>query len=139
MPTVTLVHRDSTTAVPGVVDGDSLRLVATDLTHSTGWEVSPSRLCRGPICVPLRAETSGGLIEADGTVDLAVLAKLTGHPLVHDQGGSHWVLGRVAAEPMVGSGPVEAPDFTLPDIEGRPYSLASARGRKVLIISWASW
>ena len=32
-----------------------------------------------------------------------------------------------------------APDFTLPDMEGKPFSLSSLKGKYVLIDFWASW
>lgn len=32
-----------------------------------------------------------------------------------------------------------APDFTLPDVNGKPFSLSSLRGKYVLIDFWASW
>lgn len=32
-----------------------------------------------------------------------------------------------------------APDFTLPDIDGKPFTLSSLRGKYVLIDFWASW
>ncbi|HET7116920.1 MAG TPA: TlpA disulfide reductase family protein [Hanamia sp.] len=32
-----------------------------------------------------------------------------------------------------------APDFTLPDVDGKPFSLSSLRGKYVLIDFWASW
>ncbi|MHB2026278.1 MAG: TlpA disulfide reductase family protein [Elusimicrobiota bacterium] len=35
--------------------------------------------------------------------------------------------------------PVLAPDFTLPDLNGRQISLSSYRGRAVLIDFWATW
>jgi peroxiredoxin len=34
---------------------------------------------------------------------------------------------------------LEAPDFTLPDIDGKQHSLSDYRGKKVLLLSWASW
>jgi peroxiredoxin len=34
---------------------------------------------------------------------------------------------------------LEAPDFTLPDLDGKTYSLSQFRGKKVLLLSWASW
>jgi peroxiredoxin len=34
---------------------------------------------------------------------------------------------------------LQAPDFTLPDLEGKWHALSEYRGRKVLLVSWASW
>ena len=34
---------------------------------------------------------------------------------------------------------LSAPDFTLPDLEGRMHTLSEHRGRKVLLVTWASW
>lgn len=35
--------------------------------------------------------------------------------------------------------PRQAPDFTLPDVNGKPVSLSSFRGKYVLVDFWASW
>jgi hypothetical protein len=44
------------------------------------------------------------------------------------------------AQPIVGIqlGDIH-PDFTLPDLEGRPVRLSDYRGKKLLIFMWASW
>jgi hypothetical protein len=34
---------------------------------------------------------------------------------------------------------VELPEITLPDRHGRPFSLQSLRGNKILLVAWASW
>jgi len=35
--------------------------------------------------------------------------------------------------------PKEAPAFSLPDLQGRTYTLADLRGKVVLIFFWATW
>ena len=32
-----------------------------------------------------------------------------------------------------------APDVTVPDRKGRPVKLSQFRGKKVLLVTWASW
>ena len=34
---------------------------------------------------------------------------------------------------------LEAPDFALPDLDGRVHTLSEHRGKKVLLATWASW
>ncbi len=42
----------------------------------------------------------------------------------------------LASAPRVGA---LAPDFTLPDVDGKPYQLASLRGNVVVLNFWATW
>ena len=62
-----------------------------------------------------------------------------GRPMLHDVSHSSWVLGEAALDRNRQLDSLEAPDFSLPDIKGKLHSLAEHRGKKVLLVTWASW
>ena len=49
------------------------------------------------------------------------------------------MLGASAGDRASQLASMEAPDFTLPDLEGHLHSLRDQRGKKTLLIAWASW
>ena len=59
--------------------------------------------------------------------------------VVVDQKNSVWYFGAREAEQNSYLSSLEAPNFTLPDLDGKLHSLADFRGRKVLLVTWASW
>lgn len=108
------------------------RLSAAELKRATGWELKPEGLCRGDLCVPFPSDDPTG-------VDLEPAAKRLGMPLLHDEAHGLWALG-----PQVEPGghfltDARFPDITLPDLDGQPFSFSSLRGRKVVMVAWASW
>jgi len=58
-------------------------------------------------------------------------------PLIQDEAERLWCLGPEAGGKALTT--VIAPDFELPDWHGRPFKLRSLRGKKVLLVAWASW
>jgi hypothetical protein len=135
---VTLLTESGQWEVAAEVSGDALWLPARDAAASTGWESKPEGLCRGDVCVPVpagreREFTSGA------RVNLAALWTHLGRPVVHSDRGDVWVLGESARDRGAALAALDAPDVTLPDPSGRLHSLSDYRGKKVLLVTWASW
>lgn len=111
---------------------DSLHVDPVAFARQTGWAIKPEGACKGARCVPLPAAAT-----PDGQVDVRVLAERLGMPLVRDAGSGLWSLGPEAGGRALTD--ARAPDFALPDLAGREFRLGALRGRKVLLVAWASW
>jgi hypothetical protein len=133
---ITLIDAERAVAVPANIAGEMVRIAPDALYGATGWKLEPRGLCRGDVCVPVRER--GALVDASG-VDLASFARALGRPLALDVAERAAALGTAAAERSARMATLEAPDFTLPDLAGRMQSLSDHRGKKVLLIAYASW
>src|SRR5205807_1773078 len=74
-----------------------------------------------------------------GRVDVEAVWRKLGNPVLCDDAKEVWVLGAGAQARTAALAGLTAPDFTLPDLAGKPHRLADLRGRKVLLTTWASW
>lgn len=136
---ITLIHEDRQTTWPdSAVDGDGLWLDADGVQQATGWAWKPEGLCRDDVCVPVPPALRSALVR-DGRLNLPALWQRSGQPAVHDAARQHWVLGTGAAQRSAERARGQAPDFSLPDLQGRQHRLSDLRGRKVFFVSWASW
>jgi len=118
------------------LSGDRVRLSPDAVRSALGWELSPEGLCLDAACVPVPAGSS--LVTPEG-LDLAELAAILDRPLALDAAERAAYLGASARERADALASLQAPDFTLPDLTGRLHSLADQRGRKVLLVVYASW
>src|SRR5690606_25713823 len=120
------------------VEGGRRLLPAEDLAAFTPWHVEPRGLCSGDECVPW----PGGSQDRDlSEVDLDELSELTGTPLASEpigDGGFAIAMGRAARRwPLADR--LDAPEVTLPDLDGRPRRLSEWSGRKRVLLVFASW
>ncbi len=136
---VTIVNGDVVVVAAADVSDDAVWVAPADLQRSSGWELKPQGLCRGPVCMPVPEAQRAKLARADGHVNLIAFARYRGQPVVHDDSGQVWVFGQPAETRSHVADTLEAPDFALPDLAGKTHRLSDARGKKVLIASWASW
>jgi hypothetical protein len=107
---VTVIHEEREVEIAAArVDGDALWLSSSDAHRATGWTLTSEGLCAQDACVPL------------------------------PPGREAWVLGTGARDRARVLQSLQAPDFTLPDLDDRMHALSEHRGRKVLLATWASW
>jgi hypothetical protein len=130
---------EATTAADARAEGDQLWLSAADLRRATGWELKPEGVCRGEVCIPIPPGRQSKFVGAGDALNLAAFARHLGQPVVHNDRHATWFFGESAAARTDTLRSLKAPDFTLPDLDGNLHSLSDYRGRKVLLLSWASW
>lgn len=137
---VTVIYEDkAASAESAQAQGDDLWMSTRELQAATGWELRPQGLCRDERCVPIPPARREQFLRPGDMVNLAALARQLGQPVVHDDSHALWFFGESAETRRDTLASLKAPDFTLPDIDGKPHSLSDYRGRKVLLLSWASW
>jgi hypothetical protein len=113
---------------------DTLWIRKRDLTRVNGFELKPQGACRADLCVPIPKDMTRGEY-----FNLSAFAKRAGQSVVAEPAARVWSFGEMQA---LGGGLANsrvAPDFEVPDRAGRPVHLAGFRGRKALVITWASW
>ncbi len=113
-----------------------VRLASGAVEEKLGYALKPEGLCRGELCFPVRDRAA---LASRGGIDLEELARVTGRPLALELGERVAALGTGVDDRTAALRGLTAPDFTLPDFSGRTHSLAQYRGKKVLLIAYASW
>ena len=109
-------------------------LSAEEFEQVTGWEIKAEGACRGEVCVPLPPLDP----DAGGRIHVTVLAERLGMPIAHDQPHGLWALGPRSGDRRV-LDTARMPDLVLRDFHGDAFDLAGLRGRKVVLLAWASW
>jgi len=116
----------------------ALWMAPADVERLMGWTLKPEGLCRGLVCVPLSGPDAKRHVRPDA-LDIAGLWRQMGKPVRRTDASDVWILGEGASERTAVLESLEAPDFSLPDLDGKLHALSSYRGRKVLLATWASW
>jgi hypothetical protein len=138
-PAATVLYDDRAVALDRIGvdtahDASALWIRKRDLPRVNGFELKPQGACRADLCIPIpRTMVRGEYF------NLTAFAKKAGQPVVAEPAAAVWSFGEMQA---LGGGLASsriAPDFTVPDRLGRPVHLAGFRGKKALVITWASW
>ncbi len=132
----TMIENGQTHEIAATMDGSVLRLGTKPVLAALGWTQKPEGLCQGDVCVPISSRPD---LISDQGVDLIGLGEVLGRPVAVDTNEAVVSLGAETAAHGAELGGGVAPDFTLPDLTGKEYSLSSFKGKKVLLIAYASW
>jgi peroxiredoxin len=141
--TVTVLTPDRTVELANavVVDGD-LWVLPEDLAQINGFELKLEGACCGAVCIPIKRDPAAGFLrEQDGKsyFNLSKLARTLNESIVAEPEHRVFSFGEVPAVRAASLESVIAPDFALPDRTGKLVHLSDFRGKKVLLVTWASW
>jgi hypothetical protein len=114
----------------------NLGVSAHDFARTTGWTLKSEGLCKGEVCVPVR--DAAAMSDGDA-IDIAEFARVTGRSMLVDETRHVVAMGEQASSRSASMATLDAPDFTLPDINGNLVSLSDFENRKKLILAWSSW
>jgi hypothetical protein len=129
----TVLYGDRHVALDKVrADGRELWVRSADLPRINEFELKPQGACRADLCIPIAKE----LREGDW-FHLTGFARKVRQTYVAESGVYSFGEIPVVSQSFLRSR--IAPDFAVPDRKGRVVHLSDFRGRKVLVVTWASW
>ena len=118
--------------------GDALWLSSQECAAATGWELKPEGLCQGDVCVPVPKNQASDFVNGD-TVNIVAFWEHMGRPVLHDKESTTWMFGSGHEDRSRALQSLEAPDFSLPDLNGDMHALSDFRGKRVFLTTWSSW
>lgn len=124
-----------------VKDGD-LWVTPADLTKINGLVLKPEGACLGDLCIPLGADAREKLltnVDDKQYFNLSAFAVQQEQTVVADPVAKVWSFGVVPPVEQMQLQDATAPDFALPNRKGETVRLSDYRGKKVLLLTWASW
>jgi hypothetical protein len=143
----TIVYDDTATDLAAArEDAGQLWITTADLKRATRFEVKPQGVCRDELCFPLPKAKHDAFIHKDAGngnssqtwFNITAFAELVHQPVAHDAALATWYF-ELRSDQRQQLTSLQAPDFTLPDLQGKAHRLSDFRGKKILLVTWASW
>src|SRR5262249_11363522 len=137
-PTATVIYDDHVVTLDHVrtdaKSPDTLWIRTRDLPAVNGFVVKPEGACRADICIPIPESMT-----RRGYFDRTSFARTANQATVAETSARVWSFGEIQA---LRGGFLQsriAPDVIVPDRAGTPVHLSAFRGKKLLLVTWASW
>lgn len=125
-----------------LADASDLWVKPEDLTRINDFVLKPEGACLDDLCVPVLQDRDSDMFVRRGGqawFNVTELADKLQQAHVTDYDDSIYSFGAMPIERRSFLRGGEAPDFSLPDRDGKLVSLSDFRGKKVLLLTWASW
>jgi len=138
----TVLYNDrAVTVEKTLADPNDLWLAPADLTAINGCELKPEGICLGETCIPISQENEDLLVKRDGKswINATELARKLGQAYAVDRETGTWSFGEIPSQRAAFLKSAVAPDFALRDRQGKTVRLSDYRGKKILLVTWASW
>ena len=140
---VTVLYDDRVTTVERTLaDPNDLWVLPEDLPRVNGFELKPEGACLDELCVPVLQDRDSEMFvlrRGQAWFNVTELARKLEQSYVADHDRGVWSFGEIPVTRTSFLRSAMAPDFELPNREGTLVRLSDFRGKKVLIVTWASW
>lgn len=106
-------------------------VTTAEFEEKSGWTFKPEGACKGAVCIPLP-------MAPGDTVELSSISAALGLPMLVDEAHGLYAVGpeSIGSRALVTA---QVPNLVLPDLDGKPFDLASLRGQKVMVYAWAPY
>ena len=123
-------------------DPTELWIARDELTRVTGFELKPEGACLDDICVPVQQGVDSELLvtrQSQEWFNVSALAKKISQASVADHDEGVWSFSAIPVQRSSFYSRAEAPEFSLADMDGNQVALSDFKGKKVMLLTWASW
>jgi len=140
---VTVLHKGQIIEVERTLaDPNDLWVVPEVLPLVNGFELKPEGACLDELCVPVLQDRDSEILvirSEQKWFNVTELARRLGQPFIVNHEHHVWSFGDFPVTRQSFLSSALAPDFGLPDRKGNLVRLSDFSGKKVLIVTWASW
>lgn len=123
-------------------DATDLWVTPEDLTRINDFVLKPQGACLDALCIPVLQDRDSDMFvtrQDQPWFNVTELADVLQQSYVADYQDAVWSFGALPIERRSFFQGGEAPDFELLDRDGNMVRLSDFRGKRVLLLTWASW